>query len=304
MTSTESKLADSRPTFELLEARRENEMVANPVVTVDGVTKAFRGNVAVDRASFSIAEGEMVALVGASGSGKSTLLRCVNGLHQVDQGSIEIFGSVLQSNGRYHSSVRHLRSQIGFIFQQFNLVNRLSVIENVLIGNLSRTGLWRSALRLFSQEEKAQALAALERVGIIEQAYKRAAALSGGQQQRVAIARCLMQGAKVILADEPIASLDPESSHRVMKLLTELNREQNITVITSLHQVQMVRAYFPRSIALKDGSIRFDGPTETLDDERLSSIYGSAAEELVRRGHQEFSEAFSEDVAETVSTPT
>ena len=257
-------------------------------VTAQRITKSFGGNLAVKNASFSVSAGEMVALVGASGSGKSTLLRCLNGLHQADQGTVELAGARLQSEGKLHSNVRQLRSQIGFIFQQFNLVNRLSVLENVLIGNLSRISAIKSALRLFSQDEKVRALAALERVGIIEQAYKRAAALSGGQQQRVAIARCLMQGANVILADEPIASLDPESAHRVMKLLTELNHEQGITVICSLHQVQMVQAYFPRAIALQGGEVHFDGATEELTDERLSQIYGSAAEELVRRGLSDF----------------
>lgn len=257
-------------------------------VAAQGITKSFHGNIAVKNAGFSVNAGEMVALVGASGSGKSTLLRCLNGLHQVDEGTVEIAGTLLQSGGKLHSNVRQLRSQIGFIFQQFNLVNRLSVLDNVLLGNLSRISAVKSALRLFTREEKARALAALERVGIIEQAYKRAAALSGGQQQRVAIARCLMQGANVILADEPIASLDPESAHRVMKLLRELNHEQGITVITSLHQVQMVRAYFPRAIALQGGAVHFDGATELLTDERLGQIYGAAAEELVRRGHSDF----------------
>ena len=257
-------------------------------VAAKGITKSFRGNTAVEDAEFSVNAGEMVALVGASGSGKSTLLRCLNGLHQVDEGTVEISGTLLQSGGKLHSNVRQLRGQIGFIFQQFNLVNRLSVLDNVLLGNLSRISAVKSALRLFTREEKASALAALERVGIIEQAYKRAAALSGGQQQRVAIARCLMQGANVILADEPIASLDPESAHRVMKLLRDLNHEQGITVITSLHQVQMVRAYFPRAIALQGGSVHFDGATELLTDERLGQIYGAAAEELVRRGHSDF----------------
>ncbi|MEL6940978.1 MAG: phosphonate ABC transporter ATP-binding protein, partial [Cyanobacteria bacterium J06598_1] len=219
---------------------------------------------------------------------KSTLLRCLNGLHQADSGTVEILEMPLQSGGQLHSKVRQLRAQIGCIFQQFNLVNRLSVLENVLIGDLSRVSPMASLFRLFSQDKKVRALAALERVGIIEQAYKRAASLSGGQQQRVAIARCLMQGAQIILADEPIASLDPESAHRVMKLLQELNAQQGITVIASLHQVQMVRAYFPRAIALKAGEVRFDGPTASLDDERLSQIYGSAAEELVRRGHSDF----------------
>lgn len=292
MTSVKSRLSRK------LSSEVENLSVGSAILT-DGVTKSFQGSVAVDQASLRVDVGEIVALVGASGSGKSTLLRCLNGLHQADDGRVEVAGATLQSNGKLHQNVRRLRSQVGFIFQQFNLVNRLNVIENVLIGNLSRTGLLRSALRLFSAQEKAQALSALERVGIVEQAYKRAAMLSGGQQQRVAIARCLMQGAKIILADEPIASLDPESAHRVMKLLTELNQEQGITVITSLHQVQMVRAYFPRSIALKDGKIRFDGLTVDLDDERLSDLYGSAAEELVRRGHREFSE---EEISLNVSS--
>ncbi|MGC1308898.1 MAG: phosphonate ABC transporter ATP-binding protein [Phormidesmis sp.] len=266
----------------------ESVSSAHRAIAAEGVTKSFRGSMAVDRASFSADAGEMVALVGASGSGKSTLLRCLNGLHQADAGTVEVLDMPLQSDGKLHSKVRQIRSQVGFIFQQFNLVNRLSVLENVLLGNLSRVNPLNSALRIFSQDEKVRALSALERVGIIEQAYKRAAALSGGQQQRVAIARCLMQGAKIILADEPIASLDPESAHRVMKLLTELNHEQGLTVITSLHQVQMVRAYFPRAIALQAGAVEYDGPTEYLNDERLSHIYGAAAEELVRRGHSDF----------------
>ncbi|MBE9079716.1 phosphonate ABC transporter ATP-binding protein [Romeria aff. gracilis LEGE 07310] len=260
---------------------------AQPAVSVHNLTKSFGDNVALDQVGLSIDSGEMVALVGASGSGKSTLLRAVNGLQIADQGRVEIFGTSLQTDGKLHSNVRRLRSRIGFIFQQFNLVNRLSVLENVLIGSLSEMSALRAGLRLFSQEEKAQALAALERVGILNQAYKRAAFLSGGQQQRVAIARCLMQGAQIILADEPIASLDPESARKVMQLLTDLSREQGLTVITCLHQVQMVRHYFSRSIALRDGAVHFDGLTHDLNDERLNHIYGAAAEELVLSGHAE-----------------
>lgn len=234
-----------------------------------------------------IEPGEMVALVGASGSGKSTLLRNLNGLQRVDAGCIEVFGTPLQTAGQFHSKVRRLRSQIGFIFQQFNLVNRLTAMENVLVGNLANVPAWRSLARYFTAEEKVQALMALEQVGILEQAHKRAATLSGGQQQRVAIARCLMQGAKIILADEPIASLDPESANTVMELLTRLNQEQGITVITSLHQVQVVRRYFQRSVALRQGEVCFDGLTADLDADRLAAIYGSAAEELVLRGHGE-----------------
>lgn len=260
-------------------------------VRVDRVSKAFKGRAALREVTMQIAPGEMVALVGASGSGKSTLLRNLNGLQRVDAGCIEVFGTPLQTAGQFHSKVRRLRSQIGFIFQQFNLVNRLTAMENVLVGKLANVPAWRSLTRYFTAEEKVQALMALERVGILAQAHKRASTLSGGQQQRVAIARCLMQGAKIILADEPIASLDPESANTVMELLTHLNQEQGITVITSLHQVQVVRRYFPRSVALRQGEVCFDGFTSTLNADRLAKIYGSAAEELVLRGHGEM--AFS-----------
>lgn len=256
-----------------------------PAVTVTGLSKSFKGIPALKAVSLVVRSGEMVALVGASGSGKSTLLRTLNGLQIADSGRVEIFDTPLQSDGKLHSKARPLRAQVGFIFQQFNLVNRLSVLENVLLGNLAETSSWRSTFRLFTKAEKTRALAALDRVGILAQAYKRAAVLSGGQQQRVAIARCLMQGAQVILADEPIASLDPESARRVMELLVDLNRDRRLTVIVSLHQVQMVRLYCDRSIALRDGSVQFDGLTAALDDDRLSQIYGAAAEELVRRGH-------------------
>jgi len=256
-------------------------------VRVHNLCKKFKGKAALSKVDFSVSDGEMLALVGASGSGKSTLLRAINGLHRVEQGCVEIFGLTVQSDGKLHSKAQAVRGQVGFIFQQFNLVNRLTALENVLIGNLSQLSWGRSLFRYFTPAEKREALAALETVGILEQAYQRAGKLSGGQQQRVAIARCLMQGAKVILADEPIASLDPESARKVMELLTRLNREQGITVICSLHQVQMVQRYFERAIALRDGMVRFDGATSALDPERLQSIYGAAADELVVRGHGE-----------------
>lgn len=261
-------------------------MTSTKAIEVEDLSKSFKQKIALDRVSFAVNEGEMLALVGASGSGKSTLLRNINGLQLADNGVVKVFDAPLQGNGKYHSRIRRLRSQIGFIFQQFNLVDRLSVIENVLIGNLARVSLSRSLLRQFSKREKMAALAALERVGILEQAYQRASTLSGGQQQRVAIARCLVQGAKIILADEPIASLDPESARKVMELLCQLNAE-GISVVTSLHQVQMVRGYFERAIALRDGRVMFDGAVAELNDARLTSIYGSAVEELVLRGHGE-----------------
>lgn len=260
---------------------------SQPAVQVTGLSKAFKGQPALQAVNMQVATGEMVALVGASGSGKSTLLRNLNGLQQADAGRVEIFGNVLQQEGELHSKARQIRSQIGFIFQQFNLVSRLTALENVLVGNLSQLSMLHSLVRHFSRSEKLRALAALERVGILEQAHKRASALSGGQQQRVAIARCLMQGAKIILADEPIASLDPDSARKVMELLTILNKEHEITVVTSLHQVQVVQRYFKRSVALRQGEVCFDGYTVDLDAARLNSIYGSAAEELVMSGHSE-----------------
>ena len=262
-------------------------MTTTVAIEVTNLSKSFKGKPALKSVSCTINVGEMIALVGASGSGKSTLIRHINGLHNGDSGSVAIFGTALQTDGNFHSKIRSLRSQIGCIFQQFNLVNRLTVIENVLVGNLSRLSPFRSTFHLFTKEEKLQALAALERVGILEQAYKRASMLSGGQQQRVAIARCLVQGAKIILADEPIASLDPESSRKVMDLLVELNRQSGITVVTSLHQIQVVRSYCDRAIALKAGNVRFDGATVELNNEKLEAIYGSAADELVMRGHSE-----------------
>ena len=265
-------------------------MAGTRAIEVKDLSKSFKGKLALDKVSFTANEGEMLALVGASGSGKSTLLRNINGLQLADAGVVNIFDASLQGDGKYHSRIRRFRSQIGFIFQQFNLVGRLTVLENVLIGNLARVSLWKSLLRQFSKREKLEALAALERVGILEQAHQRASTLSGGQQQRVAIARCLVQGAKIILADEPIASLDPESARKVMELLCQLN-EEGITVVTSLHQVQMVRAYFPRAIALRDGRVMFDGTIAELDDRKLTSIYGSAVEELILRGHGEIDPA-------------
>ena len=205
----------------------------------------------------------------------------------------EIFGSPLQVDGKLHSKARQLRSQIGFIFQQFNLVNRLTVLENVLVGNLSQVSMMRSLVRGFSKQEKLRALTALERVGILNQAYKRASTLSGGQQQRVAI--CPMShagGKKSFWPMNPSPPLDPESARKVMELLTCLNKEQGITIVTSLHQVQVVRRYYERAIALRDGTVQFDGHIKDLDNQQLNNIYGAAAEELVLSGHGEVFSSF------------
>lgn len=234
--------------------------------------------------NLTIRRGEMVALIGASGSGKSTLLRHVAGLVAADGASdslIEINGCCVQQGGRIHPDIRKVRAQVGFVFQQFNLVDRLPTLVNVLVGLLHRTPRWRSWLRMFTPPERAQALSALSRVGIAECHAQRASTLSGGQQQRAAIARTLVQGAKVVLADEPIASLDPESSRNVMEILARINREDHCTVIVSLHQVDIAKKYCPRVIALHQGQVVFDGPSSALTPSLLRQLYGVQAEEIL-----------------------
>ncbi|CAN7704304.1 phosphonate ABC transporter ATP-binding protein [Variovorax sp. LjRoot130] len=234
--------------------------------------------------NISVQRGEMVALIGASGSGKSTLLRHVAGLVAADGGSdslIEIDGCCVQQRGRIHRDIRKVRAQVGFVFQQFNLVARLPVLVNVLVGSLHRMPWWRSWTRAFTARERALALDALTRVGIADCHAQRASTLSGGQQQRAAIARTLVQGAKVVLADEPIASLDPESSRKVMEILARINREDRSTVIVSLHQVEIAMKYCPRVIALKQGEVVYDGPSSALSAPLLRELYGVEADELL-----------------------
>jgi len=257
----------------------------HPAVAIDRLSKSFGDCRALDDVSLDIADGEMVALLGASGSGKSTLLRHVSGLQLSDRnaGSVTVLGREVQRRGRLTKDVRDIRSQIGLIFQQFNLVERSSVLTNVLAGLLHRTPTWRSLLHLFDAKERRLALAALDEVGILEHANKRASALSGGQQQRAAIARALVQRARVILADEPIASLDPESARRVMDILATINREHGVTVIVSLHQVDYALKYCPRSVALSKGRIAYEGPSHALTGERLRELYGTESELVV--GH-------------------
>ncbi len=225
----------------------------------------------------------MVALLGASGSGKSTLLRHISGLIPGNSGNtccVRVFGETIQQNGRIGRGVRRRRARIGFVFQQFNLVNRLSVIKNVLVGNLARMPWWRTLLQLFPAEDQRRALQALDRVGIADHAFKRASDLSGGQQQRAAIARTIFQQADIVLADEPIASLDPETSRTIMELLTDLNRRDGVTVVVSLHQIDFALRYCPRTVALRHGDVVYDGPTEALTPDALRELYGSSASEL------------------------
>lgn len=253
----------------------------NAAIHVDRLNKTFARKTALVDLALSIQPGEMVALIGASGSGKSTLLRHLAGLACCDRGnggSVQVLGREVQAAGRLNGDVRRLRADIGYIFQQFNLVNRLSVLSNVLLGCLGRMPRWRGTLGLFSAEEKQRAMDSLARVGLADLAHQRASTLSGGQQQRVAIARALTQRAEVILADEPIASLDPESARNVMEILADINRRDGKTVVVTLHQVDYAVRYCPRAVALKGGRIHYDGRSDALGSDFLNELYGADSE--------------------------
>ncbi|MDR3510113.1 MAG: phosphonate ABC transporter ATP-binding protein [Caulobacteraceae bacterium] len=263
-------------------------MTSNAVLSVRAASKTFGTRKALDGVSVSVGRGEMVALIGPSGSGKSTLLRAMTGLGRIDagEGTVEAFGEVVQAHGRVSDRVRQVRARIGMIFQQFNLVGRLSLFTNVALGMLGRLGFWRGLFGLWPAAEKTGVMAALVRVGVADYAGQRAATLSGGQQQRAAIARALVQKAEVILADEPVASLDPVSARRVMELLCDLNRDEAISVVVCLHQVDYAMRYCPRVVALKAGKVVYDGPSRGLSHERLVDIYGPEIEEVFWEGGQ------------------
>lgn len=281
--------------------------MSGDAVVVEGLSKSYaapgRAFRALDDVRFRVARGEMVALIGASGSGKSTLLRHLSGLVRGDAGSapVRVCGHDIQTDGRLSKHIGAARADIGFVFQQFNLVDRLPVLTNVLAGTLARVPWWRSVLRGFTAAEKRLGLEALARVGIAEHAYKRASQLSGGQQQRAAIARTLVQRARVILADEPIASLDPESARRVMQILADINRQDGTTVLVSLHQVDIAMRFCPRTIALRQGRVMFDGRSCDLTPVMLRDLYGMEADELLTTSS--LTQQAIERAAQTVSAP-
>jgi phosphonate transport system ATP-binding protein len=259
---------------------------AAAVLSVRDVTKTYGVRRALDGVSLDVSRGEMIALIGPSGSGKSTLLRSIIGLVAIDDGSghIDAFDQVIQTRGRISDKVREARIRMGFIFQQFNLVGRLSLFTNVALGSLGRIGFWRGLVGRWPAETKQAAMAALSRVGVAEYAGQRANTLSGGQQQRAAIARALVQKAKIILADEPVASLDPVSARRVMEILCDLNASDGLTVIVTLHQVDYALRYCKRVVALKAGKVVYDGPTSGLGNDRLIDIYGPEFEDVFWEG--------------------
>jgi len=236
------------------------------------------GHQALKNISFTVLEGDFLVVIGLSGSGKSTLLRCINRLHDSTTGQILFDGEdITHLQGR---KLRHLRSQMGMIFQHFNLIPRKTVLTNVLSGNLSRVGILKSLLGIYSKQDKDRAMKYIEIVGLNGKEKSRADNLSGGQQQRVSIARALMQNPKMILADEPVASLDPATSHSVMEYLKKVNTELGVTVICNLHFLSLVRQYAHRVIALKDGEIVYEGNPLEINKEWFNRIYGEDAVEV------------------------
>lgn len=246
------------------------------MLEIQNLTKVYDdGTLALDDVSFTVEDGEFLVIIGLSGSGKSTLLRCINRLIEPTSGRILWDGVDITAASQ--EELRRIRRQIGMIFQQFNLVKRSSVMTNVLSGRLGYVNPWLSLAHQFPKQERERALRNLELVGIADKARNRADELSGGQQQRVGIARALMQGPKLMLADEPVASLDPATSHSVLKYIEQLNREQGVTVLCSLHFLSLARRYGTRIIALKAGQIVFDGLPAEIDEQRFKEIYGEEA---------------------------
>jgi phosphonate transport system ATP-binding protein len=253
------------------------------ILEIKGLCQSYNDGALVLRdASLRLEQGEFVGVIGLSGSGKSTLLRCINRLVTARAGEIWVPRGLLtgDSDGALidvfkldAADLRRLRRKIGMIFQQFNLAKRLSVLDNVLSGGLGYQPSLRTTLRIFARQERRHALANLKRVGLLEHAYRRADELSGGEQQRVAIARTLMQQPGIILADEPVSSLDPKLSRVVLDLLKRICREDGITALVSLHTLELTREYADRVIGLNRGQIVFDGPTNELTEAVVDSIY-------------------------------
>jgi phosphonate transport system ATP-binding protein len=249
------------------------------MLKIKNLTKVYDGGVqALTDVSFEVPEGQFLAIVGLSGSGKSTLLRCINRLVEPTEGEIIWNGSDLTKASPVE--MRRARRKIGMVFQHFNLVNRSQVITNVLAGRLGYVNPAWSLVNRFPKKDVKKAIQQLERVGIDDKAYNRADELSGGQQQRVGIARALMQDPELILADEPIASLDPVLAHSIMGILEEINKQDGTSIICSLHFLDIVHRYADRVVALNEGRVVFEGLPKEIDDKTFQEIYGQEAERV------------------------
>ncbi len=242
------------------------------MITFNKVGKIYPNGVeALKDVTLTIKDGEFVTIIGLSGAGKSTLLRTINKMHDITSGSLEVYGSDVSA--LHGKQLRKFRRQIGMIFQSFNLINRTTVIKNVLASRVADMSFFSSLFGLYSKEDKIIALEALDQVGILEKAYTRADQLSGGQQQRVALARTIAQKPSIILADEPVASLDPITAKQVMDDFEKINKELGITVLANMHHVDLALKYASRVIGIKEGLVVFDGPVKDVDNELLRMIY-------------------------------
>ena len=248
------------------------------MIEFKNVSKRYpNGFEALKNINLSIEQGEFVAIIGLSGAGKSTLIRTINRMHDISSGSLTVDGTdVMSLHGK---SLRSFRRRIGMIFQSFNLITRTTVIKNVLTAFVPDLPWWRAAFGIFTKEEKMKALESLDKVGILDKAFVRADQLSGGQQQRVALARTLAQNPQIILADEPVAALDPVTAKQVMDDFRRINRDMNITVLINIHHVELALQYADRVVGIRAGEIVYDGPVDKVDQAVLDSIYQGGREE-------------------------
>ncbi|MDT8344192.1 MAG: phosphonate ABC transporter ATP-binding protein [Thermohalobaculum sp.] len=269
------------------------------MLTVDALTKTYKtGDKALRSVSFTVPKGQVVGLIGPSGAGKSTLIRCVNRLVEPSEGRVLL--NDLDITALPAAGLRRARRRIGMIFQEYALVERLTVMENVLSGRLGYVGFWRSFLRRFGGDDIANAFRLLDRVGLMAHADKRADALSGGQRQRVGIARALAQDPELLLVDEPTASLDPKTSRQIMRLIVEICDERGLPAIINIHDVVLAQQFAQRIIGLKAGEVVFDGPPTALDESVLTRIYGEEDWTAMRRASEE-DDAAERDAAERMA---
>jgi len=244
------------------------------MIKFDNVGKTYpNGTEALKNVNLEINQGEFIAIIGLSGAGKSTLIRLINKMHDVTEGTLIVNGTVVDESLK-GKDLRKFRRGIGMVFQSFNLIGRTSVLKNVLAARVADISFFKSMLGWYSKHDKIIALNALEKLGILEKAYGRADQLSGGQMQRVALARTIAQEPNIILADEPVASLDPITATQVMKDFEKINKELNITVLANMHHVDMALKYARRVIGIKDGEIIYDGPADVVDNALLKKVYG------------------------------
>ncbi len=245
---------------------------ANPLISLTGVSKRFpNGTLALDNVSLEVPKGQLLSLIGLSGSGKSTLMRHLNGLHKPTSGSVKVLGTEVSSAS--NRELRAVRRNVGFVFQQFGLVGRATCLENVLSGALGRLGGPRYGVWSYPKQLRREAFDHLDRVGLAPQAYQRADTLSGGQMQRVAIARTIMQQPEILLADEPVASLDPESSAQVLELMLQVATEEKMTIIVTLHQVELAMGWAHRIVGLRDGRVVLDRDATGLSQADVMDVY-------------------------------